>query len=444
MTSFARALLVILVVAAGVRFGYVAFGKQGPCPNAIVGEVPGECAVGDQIFYSAAANRLAAGDGFVEPFDTSDDPAPAADHPPLTVLVLAPISWLAQRSPTDLVHDPTHLLHHRYTMALLGTVLVATIAWLGRRVGGDAVGLVAAGIAAVSPNLWVNDGLVMSETVAGLAVVGALHGALAFSERPTLVRAVVLGAACGIAALARAELLSFVPLLAVPLALASGTRRIRLAATVLLASGLVVAPWVLFNLDRFAEPTTLSTNDGIALAGSNCPLVYQGRLIGLTSISGPGACIESPHPTGDQSQVAKLYRQRAFAYARAHLGRLPFVLAARVGRTWSVYRPTDMIAFNEGEGREAWVTRGGLVAYYPTLIAALAGSAVLWRARKRRELWVLVVPVLSVTLGAALSYGQTRFRATAEPSLALLAAVAVSTLVDRTRAMRSDRRYGPP
>ena len=130
--------------------------------------------------------------------------------------------------------------------------------------------------------------------------------------------------------------------------------------------------------------------------------------------------------------MAQLYRRRALAYARGHWERLPEVVVARIGRTWSLYRPTDMIAFNIGEGREAWVTRLGLFVYYPTLIAALAGSVALWRARKRRELWVLIVPALSVTLGVAISYGQTRFRATAEPSLALLAGVAVSALHART------------
>ena len=36
------------------------------------------------------------------------------------------------------------------------------------------------------------------------------------------------------------------------------------------ASVLVVAPWVVYNLSRFDQPVFLSTNDGLALAGSNC------------------------------------------------------------------------------------------------------------------------------------------------------------------------------
>jgi len=111
-----------------------------------------------------------------------------------------------------------------------------------------------------------------------------------------------------------------------------------------------------------------------------------------------------------------------------HLRRMPAVVLARVGRTWSVFRPLDMVQFNRGEGREPWVTRLGLLVYYPTLIAAIGGAVVMWNRRARRALWVLLVPAIAVTLGVALTYGQTRFRAAAEPSLAILAAVAAVVL----------------
>jgi hypothetical protein len=176
-------------------------------------------------------------------------------------------------------------------------------------------------------------------------------------------------------------------------------------------------------MHRFEESTFVSTNDGIALAGSYCRNVYFGTGIGLTAITGPHACIDDPPPPGDQSEVAKVYRERAFRYLKNHLQRFPLVVAARVGRTWSVYRPLDMVAFNKGEGRESWVTRLGLLVYYPTLLFASAGAIVMWRRRARRALWVLLVPAISVTIGVAVTYGQTRFRAAAEPSLAIVAAI---------------------
>ena len=41
---------------------------------------------------------------------------------------------------------------------------------------------------------------------------------------------------------------------------------------------------------------------------------------------------------------------------------MPIVVLARVARTWSLYRPLDMVRFNAGEDREGWVTRLGLIA----------------------------------------------------------------------------------
>jgi 4-amino-4-deoxy-L-arabinose transferase-like glycosyltransferase len=439
VNRFTRVLLLIALVALGVRVAYVTFAKGGECgvtvDGAVVASYPSECVVGDQIFYNAAANRLAEGRGFVEPLwavsHPGEDPPPAADHPPLTVIALAPVSWLVEHAPLrGLVADDlgSHVREHRYTMAVLGTLLVVLIGLLGRRIGGDTTGLVAAAIAAVTPNLWVNDGLVMSETVTGLTVVGALLATLALRARPTWWRAALLGALCGLAALARAELVLFVPLLAIVACALAGSdwgARLRLAAVAGLGALVVVAPWVGHNLARFEEPTFLSTNDGLALSGSNCDPVYSGSGLGLTSFDAAAGCLDVPPPPGDQSGVAKVYRERAFEYMREHASRVPVVALARVGRTWSLFRPFDMVEYNTGEGRETWVTRFGLAIYYPTLALATAGAVVLWRRRERWQLWVLLVPALVVTLSSAVTYGQTRFRAAAEPSLAVLAAVAV-------------------
>jgi 4-amino-4-deoxy-L-arabinose transferase-like glycosyltransferase len=447
--KFGRALFLIAALALGVRVAYVALAKGGSCPvstsDAVRGSYPGECAVGDQLFYNTEANTLADGKGFVEPLwevsHPGEDAPPAADHPPLTVVVLTPVSWLVERPPLHWIAGDdldANVREHRYTMAFLGVLVVVLVGLLGRRVGGDAAGLIAAVIAALSPNIWVNDGLVMSETVTSAVVVAAMLVAVALRDRPSLARVAGLGALCGLAGLARAELVLFIPLLAAPVAwwvLRSWT-----SVAVAVATGiLVIAPWVGFNLSRFADPTFISTNDGLALAGSNCDPVYYGAGTGLTTFDTTSGCVSDPPPPGDQSQVSKAYRHRATTYVRGHLGRAPVVALARVGRTWSLFRPLDMVSYNTGEGRERWVTRLGLIVYYPTLIAAVAGAVVLWRRRARLHLWVLLAPAIAVTVGSAVTYGQTRFRAAAEPSLAVLAAVAI---VAGARAVTS--RSTPP
>ena len=49
---------------------------------------------------------------------------------------------------------------------------------------------------------------------------------------------------------------------------------------------------------------------------------------------------------------------------------------------------------------------------------------------------VLLVPMISVTAVTVLTYGQTRFRATAEPSIVVLASLAVVWAVDAVRRRR--------
>ena len=121
--------------------------------------------------------------------------------------------------------------------------------------------------------------------------------------------------------------------------------------------------------------------------------------------------------------------RRAFDYIRDHKKRAVLVAFARVGRTWSLFRPWDMVSYNKGEGREGWVTTLGLIAYYPLLIAAVAGWVVM--RRRRRRSWPLLVPALIVTIASAATYGQTRFRVPAEPTIVVLAAVAIAALVAR-------------
>ncbi|HEX6311460.1 MAG TPA: glycosyltransferase family 39 protein [Acidimicrobiia bacterium] len=409
-TRFWRILLAIVAVGFAVRIAYVVFAKLDEAP------------AGDQVFYNAAADRLGRHGEFLEPFDPHPPPLvgsdPAADHPPLTIIVLAPVSFLTDDS-TDA---------DRFTMAVFGTVTVLVLGLLGREIGGERAGWFAAGIAAVYPNLWVNDGLIMSETLAALAVTLALLSAYRFRRRPAVGTAAALGALCALAALARAELVLLLPLLALPVTVLVPWRRGALAWRPVVAAfgiaALLIGPWVVFNLARFEEPTFLSTNDGIALLGSNCDSVYSGSDIGLTDLTCLGG-----NPQGDQSVDSKLYRDRAFEYIGDHTGRAVIVAFARVGRTWSVFRPFDMLEYNTGEGRERWVTALGLVAFYPLLALAVYGGVVTYR--RRVALWPLLVPVVIVTIASAVTYGQTRFRVPAEPSVVVLGAVGLGALASR-------------
>src|SRR3954454_8668538 len=146
----------------------------------------------------------------------------------------------------------------RFTMVLLGLGTVVVLALLARALGGDLAGLIAAGIAALDPNLWMNDGLIMSESLCVLMVSAILLVTYRVLRGASLRWILVLGALCGLLALVRAELAVFTVVIAVPAVWVGGARRGqdpsqrvgRAAACVALAV-VVVAPWIGFNLSRF-------------------------------------------------------------------------------------------------------------------------------------------------------------------------------------------------
>lgn len=413
---FLVALAAVLAVAFAVRAGFVMVSARH------------DDGFYDAAWYELVADGVARGDGFVDPFarihDPSATPGPTAQHPPLTSLVLVPVAWVTGES----------RLAMRFTMVVLGTVTVALIGLLARRLAGEAAGLVAAGIAAVYPYLWVNDGLIMSETISALLVVGAMSATYMLFDRARLRTALALGVLCGLATLARAELVLLAPLLLVPVVFARGEElkgmRIQVVGAVALGAVVVVTPWVAFNRARFEEPTFVSTNDGIAMLGSNCTAVYHGGALGLTNLA-PGVCLPERPPPGDDSVAARVYRDEAIDFMKGHARRVPVVIAARIGRNWGFFRPADMVSWNANEGRPRAVTRAGMWFYYPLLVLAVAGTVV--AVRRRVRVWPLLAPAVVVTVGTVLSYGQTRFRVPAEPSLVILASIAV---VAGARALR--------
>ncbi|MDZ7673456.1 MAG: glycosyltransferase family 39 protein [Acidimicrobiales bacterium] len=381
-------MVVILLIAAAVRLSYVVF---------VVGD---DLAAGDAIYYSAQADTIAAGGGFSHPFEDE----PAADHPPMTALLLAPVSVGAG--------DP--LFEQRLLMAAIGTLAVGAIALLGREIGGRRGGLIAGGIAAVYPGLWINDGLAMSETPT--ALLTALVLLVAIRWRRDQAPGWLLGILGGLLVLTRAELGLLMAALVLPWGLSGAwLDRVRRIALVALVAVLVVAPWTVRNLIRFEEPVAVSTNDGLTLVGANCDPSYFDA-VGFWYLQ-----CGLPEPAGDQSEVSAAYREQALEYVGDHLDRVPTVAAARAARVWSVWETDAMTYLNRGEGRPQ---PASVMALYGWWLLAPAAAASLWSIHRRRgPLLVLVAPFVTVTIVAVLTYGIPRFRLPAE--VAAIGALAV-------------------
>jgi Dolichyl-phosphate-mannose-protein mannosyltransferase len=395
--SFRFWLALVALVALALRAAYVL--ALAPAPI-----LP----TGDSLWYAFVSDEITLGHGFVIGHGSILGPGyhvvPTALHPPFYPLALAALRELG-------VSSPKHLL---WLGPFTGTLTVLGLGLLGRAIAGARIGLVAASIAAVYPLLIVPDGALLSETLYGPAVILVLAAALALARHPSVKWAAGLGIVVGLAAMVRPEALALALLLGLPLAWrgpAGRSRAVRVVATVACAL-LVVAPWVVRNASVFGT-FTFTTNDGITVANTNCASTFYGPNIGYID----KACTQQGLTGNEAHQTAEL-RSDGLRYARDHAGRLPFVVAARVARTWGLFHP---FRASMDEGRNVTFSNIGVVVYYALALLALGGA---WTLRARRvELWILLAPIVLTTIVAAGTYGSLRLRYLAELPLVLLAAV---------------------
>jgi 4-amino-4-deoxy-L-arabinose transferase-like glycosyltransferase len=385
----------------------------------------------DATFYHLQANLLAKGDGFANSFVwvSTGRLTPSAVHPPLYPMVLSVSSVLGG----------TSLLAHRITSGGIGVVTIVAVALIAREVAGSAVGSLAAIFAAVYPNLWGLEGSLMSESLAAALVAVSLLLALRLVKNPSLPRAVILAVVIALASLTRPETLLLVPILAIPIAWTrrslSQRRRITLVASVLMAAGIVIAPWMIRNLVGFSRPVVFSTNGDEVIGVANCrDAYYTPAFVGYWFVG----CAGPTSPVDDAKNTA-IARTQGLHYLKDHLHRFfGTVVWARLGRVADVYRPFENARYSAQEGRRLGVAYAGLWAYWACLPFALVGGIVL-RRRNRADLRILLSPVVVVIVTAIYAYGAVRFRAIAEPSLLVLAAVGVTACWQHLRAPSQSR-----
>ncbi len=383
----------------------------------------------DSMYYSGQAYQLGQGRWFRELFVDQ----PGAEHGPLTSLLMAPVSWMDDQD--------VRVRLQRLVTVVTGIALVWVIGRLGTQVAGRRAGLMAAGVAAVYPNLWMNDGLVMSESISMLLVALALWAAWNAASSGSTRDLVLLGVALGLGTLARSEVALMAVLLVVWVGLVlrrhgGAWRRAALAWAV---CGAVLAPWVGFNLARFEEPVLLTTNDGTTLLGANCPETYSGEELGGWFVF---CVVKEPEYRMEEEPSVRSVRQRDIAlhFMWAHKRELPKVILARVGRTLDLYGLDSLVHQDVGEDRPRWASWAGIGMFWCLAVMAVFGA----RRVGRRLRSVLLIPVAVSVATTVLFYGGHRIRSTAEPSVVLLAAVlCAEVLVPRAAAWRQARSASP-
>lgn len=429
-------LVVLAALALRITFTVVVDPPGGERPDVL----------SDARAYHLLGLNLAHGHGYVRPFDLErlGVERPTAEYPPLFPAVLAALTKVGIDTPDG----------QQLALCFVGAATVALVGLVGRRVGGETVGLVAAAIAAGYPMLFQADAILMTESLFAFLVAASLLLAYRAVDHPTGTRFAALGAVLGLAALTRAEALLLTPLLVVAVVLAAARAgafaRLRLGAIGIGVAVLVVVPWTARNASTFDSFIPVSNNLGTLLDGANCAGTYSGTNIGFwrstfgTRAAGSDECFEGfriEDPAFDEADAAATARDAGMRYARDHASRLPVVAFARLGRTFGVFDVHDEVRLESLEGRTVrWETLGTRL-YWLLVPLAVYGTVVLWRRR------VVVSPLLStvalVAVTSVVTYGNQRFRIAAEPAIVVLAAAGAVAVIGLLRGRAAPADSGP-
>lgn len=385
--------------------------------------------VNDNQYYHLSANLLVDGHGFANPFEWQLNGAivPTAAHPPGYTVYLAIWSFFGFDTVT----------WHRLAGGLLSASVVLPVGLLLRNLFSTRTAMIGMLGAALHPPLWMNDSLILSESMYIPIAGWALYFAHRVYEEPSVKRVIHLTIVLALGALTRSEPFLMFFFLLTPLLMLhpklEWKQRIGRTAMAAGLAMLILAPWVGRNITIFDEPTYLAVGPGYVLELGNCDDTYSGEYLGYWSAS----CDDgTTWPEGaDESGIGAAKYAKASAYIGDHLSEQPKVIAARLGRILGVYRPIQGIDFDvffERRIRQHVVV--GTFSHYLVMFASI-GGLVVWR-RRSTIIPVVAVAATSIATGA-ITFGIPRYRVGADLVFVMLAAVALGYLIDNYGPERS-------
>ena len=420
ITSFGVLLALVAVAAFAIRVVYL----QTVAHHVQLGY--------DAVWYTFVADPLAHGKGVIDPaaYFQQGREIVTASHAPLYSVFLAGVIRLFNGDLATL----------RMAGALAGTSTVVLTGFIGRRIGGPAVGVVAAGLVAVFPSLIAVDGALMSETVAIPLLLGAVWAALVAGERMVWWRYTLVGVLLGLTILARADAVIVAVCVIVAMAMTAvkrWSRRLAAAGIAIVGATVVVMPWVVRNQTDLGRAVVATTSTSRTIAGANCESAYHGSLAG----NWDAACAADKFGIGAEMANYDDQMSRGLDYARGHLTQLPAVVVLRELREFGLYAPRQQARLEAIETRSYHWQLFAWAAWLPAMILGIAGFVVMFR-RRVPGVWTLFAVVVSVVLVAALSHGNQRFRTACEPVVLVAAAYALVAAWSAVRARRAVAHAG--
>ncbi len=403
-------LIVLFVIAAGLRAGWVCFRYGGPASPGH--EYPDEKA------YQDVARSLAAGDGLVDEFGYRATYMPG--YP----------AFLALFADGSDAFSPGRSYWARLTQAILGAfiapvVYILAAGWLSlagfvsEQAGSRTAVPVLAGLAvAIDPFLVFFSGLLLTETLFVVALALAWTCVLSLCRRDRRVSpAPVIGAGLmlWLCLMLRPSAVVLVPPVAVAIVLARGFDRQGLAAavSVLLLVAVGLSPWAARNRRVIGEWRWLTTRGGISL--------YDGFQSQATGASDLAHTKTMPQVQGlSEVEWDRFFRNQAWSAIRQDPGRAVRLAWAKFRRTWS---PWPNVENYRGSA-------AGLAGALWTICILLSAFPGWWGYRRAVGAWmVLLLPVAAFTLLHMVYVGSVRYRLPVMPFVTILAAAGLVRLV---------------
>jgi hypothetical protein len=293
---------------------------------------------------------------------------------------------------------------------------------IGRRLFGEAVGLVAAALTALYAYFIFFNAALMTQTFYILAVLAVIDRALDVIANPTRRGWIGLGIAIGVGAVIRQTLLIFSPVLLAWI-LWNIRRRIEWRA-VFIAIAIIAAfilPWTIYNYFTFHDFLLLNSNGGYWFYSSNHP--------GQATNFNPNFAAPLPDDLRGLREPAidrELYR-RGINFILVEPGRFAQLTSSRF-QDYFWISPSEDSSLLSNLGRVLSFT-----FYLPFMLIGLALSIRAWRVCMPLYLYIAFDTTLSLTTWAA-----PRYRLPSDALLIVFAGLAVAGLLARMVLPRRD------
>lgn len=435
-----RPIALIVIVLAGLALR-VDHAWQGPDEN---------------LPDSAAYERIARGlheQGRFEQFGpgTPAHPQPASNYSPGLPLLAGGVFELTGSDDVRIV---------RLLLALISALAIPLVYLIGLRLGGGVAGLIGAGLVAFYPTLITYSEMLLTEPLAGTLIAGAVLAILRARDQTGLKPWFGAGVILGLATMVRPEYLLVSLALAVALVaieLRGGTgHALRPVITMLLALGIVIAPWTIRNAIEYERLVPLSTGGGQTL--------YSGSYVpsgGNPTKVMPDLLREDPELlavirreneiSGEGPESITPERVFGLLAARRHPGLDTDAALARMGRERYAHElrndPAGLAAYFWRKTLRIW-WRGragfmqsptGRLIHWAIVVAALAGLASLL-ARRRPEFWIFASLIVAATAIGVLLVASPRRALVLFPLVAVLAGLGLRAAVSLAAAEVQRRR----